>query len=78
MAGGSGPTGEMTGGTVVSGLPMNRDETTDSEDVEQQRRLAAREESRWARGDRDDHPEETRAFPNDHVKAQQAAEAAQA
>lgn len=73
MAGGSGPTGEMTGGSVTSGLPMDRDETTDEADVEQQRRLAAREESRWARGQRPDHPAETRAFPNDTVKAELAA-----
>lgn len=72
MAGGSGPTGEMTGGSVTSGLPMNRDNVTVS-DTEQRRREAAREESQWARGQRPDHPAETREFPNDTVKAELAA-----
>lgn len=42
-------------------------------DEEQERRLQARQESDFVRGNRADRPEFTRAFPNDHVKAEQAA-----
>ena len=48
-----------TGGDVVSGVRPNRDHKN-SPDDEQKRRHAAREESRWAAGDRKTHPPQTR------------------
>lgn len=46
---------------VTSGVVMNRSHLTSPDDPEQQRRLQARQESDWAAGNRDDHPENVRA-----------------
>lgn len=59
----SGSTAAMTGGTEVSGLPMNRN-NVDHPDDEQERRAQARQESDWAQGKRSDHPAFTRKGPD--------------
>lgn len=63
---------------VTSGVHLNNEYplVEGKLDEEQERRLQARQEHDKATGARADHPEFTRKFPNDHVKAQQAAEAA--
>lgn len=38
-------------------------------DVEQEKRLEARQEHDWAEGTRPDHPPLTHKYPNDYVKA---------
>lgn len=70
----SGSTAAMTGGTEVSGLPMNRDNVSAPDD-EQERRAQARDESAWARGERPDHPPFTRKGPDKTFAERDAAEA---
>lgn len=56
------------GGTITTGVFRDRSNTT-YPDFEQEKRSQAREESKWAAGDRTTHPAFTRVGPDDPSNA---------
>lgn len=69
-------TGGHSRGTITSGVHLNNEYplVNGEVDEEQERRLQARQEHDKATGAREDHPEFTRRFLNDHAKAEAEAQ----